>query len=286
MSRKYQEISVELLMPFIAHPFELYEGQRLTDMVESVRANGIFTPIIARPFDEGKYEILSGHNRVAAARGAGLETVPAVVREGLSDDEALFIVTETNIIQRAFADLKHSERAIVIAVHYESMKKKSGYRSDLLEGIEDGTYSPVANRSSMGELGERYGLSKDTIARYLRVSKLSDELKVRLDSGEIAMRVAVTLSYLRVSEQKEVEKQLADGRKLSIKIANLLREESAKGELSKRYIKRLFEPSFYPPKVKPVKFSGEFLSEFFESYRTPEEIEETVAEALRAYFNK
>lgn len=146
-NQNYQEINIEQLVPFKDHPFALYEGQRFTDMVESICTNGIITPIIVRPIMDGKYEILSGHNRVNAAREAGLAAVPTVVKE-VDDGEAQFIVTETNLIQRSFADLKHSERAMVIAAHYEAMKKKSGYRSDLLEGIDDETLSPVGTRSA------------------------------------------------------------------------------------------------------------------------------------------
>ena len=279
----YLQIDVERLVPFKDHPFDLYEGQRLEDMVKSVQANGVLVPVIVRPIDGGDYEILSGHNRVAAAKEAGLGSVPAVVREGLGDEEAMFVVTETNLIQRSFADMKHSERAVAIANHYAVLKKKSGYRSDLIEVIEQLTSSPLAKRSTMAKLGEQYGLSKDTIARYLRVNCLIPALKKRLDEGEIALRVAVTLSYLKKPELEAVEKQLGRGKKLTIRIANLLREEFYKGTLTKDFINQVFEPTYFPAKVRPLKFSGQFLAEFFDESMSAEEIEATVAEALRAY---
>jgi len=281
----YQQIRLEQLVPFKNHPFELYEGQRFEDMVKSVQANGVLTPIIVRPIEDDKFEILSGHNRVAAAKVAELETVSAIVREGLTDEEALFVVTETNLIQRSFADMKHSERAAVIANHYDAMKRQ-GYRSDLINEIEAMTYSPVANKSSMGKLGDQYGLSKDTIHRYLRVNGLIPALKKRLDEGEIALRVAVALSYLKKQDLEVVEKQINRGKKLTIKIANLLREKAEKGELTKDLIQSVFEPSYFQTKIKPVKFSGQFLSEFFDESKSSEEIEKTVAEALRAYLEK
>jgi len=285
---KYRKININLVVPFKNHPFKPYEGQRLMDMVESVRANGVLAPIIVRPASNGKYEILSGHNRVAAAKAAELETVPAVVYEELTDEEALLIVTETNLIQRSFADMKHGERAIAIATHYNAMKKKSGYRSDLLNEIDGLTCSPLANKSkrTMGELGEQYGLSKDTIARYLRVNGLIDELKERLDDGVIALRVAVTLSYLRENEQKIVEGILASGKMINIKLANMVREKSEKGDLNKAAIKQIFDPGLFPTKIKPVKFSGQFLSQYFNENQSYEEIENTVAKALTMYFSK
>ena len=121
-SQEYLHIGIEQLVPFADHPFKLYEGRRFADMVESVRANGVLVPIVVRPGADDQFEILSGHNRVAAAREAGLSEIPAIVREGLTDEEALLIVTETNLIQRSFADLKHSERAVAIAAHHRATK--------------------------------------------------------------------------------------------------------------------------------------------------------------------
>ena len=284
MSRNYQEISVHSLVPFKDHPFKLYapEEQRFTDMVESVHANGVLTPIIVRPLSEGKYEILSGHNRVEAAREAGLETVPAIVREGLSDDEAMFIVTETNLIQRSFADLKHSERAVVIAVHYESMKKKSGYRSDLLDEVES-TSDQLGPRSwASGKIGEHYGLSSTTIKRYLRVDKLIQDLKDLLDADKIGIVVAVSLSYLREHEQEIIVGLLSNGVGLTMKRAEALRKESAERELSEDDIVQILKK---PAKTKPHKISIELMERYFTD-TDESEIESVIAEALAAYFGK
>lgn len=103
--------------------------------------------LIVRTVDDGKSEILSGHSRVVLTREAGLEIIPAVVSEGLTDEEAMFIVTETNLIQRSFADMKQSERALAITNHYAVLKKKTAYRSDLIEEIEQLTSSSLAKRS-------------------------------------------------------------------------------------------------------------------------------------------
>ncbi len=286
---KIKMIELDKLVTFENHPFKLYEGQRFTDMVESIRSNGVLVPIVVRPHpaEEEKYEILSGHNRTAAAREALLEFIPAVIRKGLSDEEALLVVTETNLVQRSFADMRHSERAIVISKHYEAMKKKSGYRSDLLAEIETLTSAPVGRRSeTRDKLGSQYGLGKTTVARYLRVNKLIKELKERLDDDEIGMRVAEALSYLRAPEQEIVNGLLVSGKKISIKQADELKAESEKGELSKEFIEQVFEPLHYPAKVKPVKLSGEFLSQHFKANQSAEDIESVIAEALAQYFER
>jgi len=255
-------------------------------MIESIRENGVLTPIVVRPAPNGKYEILSGHNRTNAAKEAGLLTVPAVVREGLSHDEALLIVTETNLIQRSFVDMKHSERAIVIATHYDAMKKKSGYRTDLLEDIEELTSSPVAKRSgyTMNVLGEQYGLSKDTIARYLRINRLIIPLKKRLDDNVLSVRASVSLSYLKQREQALVEGILYEGNKISTKQAALLRSESRKGRLTTAFINLIFQPDFAPKNTKPIQINRGIIDQYFRNKETTTEIERVIDKALRQYF--
>jgi ParB family chromosome partitioning protein len=280
-------ITLDKLVPFDGHPFKLYEGQRFKDMVESIRANGVLEPIIVRPHkkENGKYEILSGHNRVAAAKEAGLNEVPIIIRTDLTDEDALLIVTETNLIQRSFADLRHSEKAIALATHYEATKKKPGYRSDLIQEIEELTSAPMGRRlGTRDKLGEQYGLSKNTIARYLRVNKLISALKDRLDNDGIGMRAAEALSYLKDEEQEIVEGLLAKGEKISIKQADTLKEKSGNGGLNETSINEIFNPGYFAEKVKPVKLSGQFLSKHFKPEQSAEEIEKVIAEALERYF--
>ncbi|GHV09085.1 hypothetical protein FACS1894217_12610 [Clostridia bacterium] len=280
-----RQLPIANLVPFSNHPFKLYDGKRFDDMVESVKANGILVPIVVRPLGD-QYEILSGHNRVEAAKVAELEAVPAVVREGLSDDEALLIVTETNLIQRSFADMKPSERALALATHYGAMKKKSGYRSDLLEEIETLTCSPVAHRSrSRDKLGTQYGLSKDTIARYLRVNELIDELKEMLDQGTIAMRAAVSLSYLKEKEQWLVLQALQDkSTQLTMRKAEELRDLSGQGGLTEEAVVKLLKAESAIVKPTKVKVSGDVMSRYFGEKQDPKEIEDVIAKALEAWF--
>lgn len=286
-TQNYREIKIELLQPFSNHPFSQYEGQQLDDMIESIRANGVLTPVIVRPAPNGKYEILSGHNRTNAAKQAGLIAIPAVIREDLTYDEALLVVTETNLIQRSFTDMKHSERAIVISTHYDAIKKKSGYRTDLLEDIEQMTSSPVAKRSrfTMNKLGEQYGLSKDTIARYLRINKLITPLKKRLDNKEFSVRAAVSLSYLRQHEQSLVDGVFNEGKKINTTQAGILRIESQKGKLNRELLQIIFEPIFAPRKTKPIPINRGIIEQYFGKNQDQIEIERVIDEALKQYFN-
>lgn len=114
------EIPIDSLTPFKKHPFRLYTGERLDDMVESIRQHGVLIPIIVRRTD-GILEILSGHNRTNASKLAGRTTIPAIVHDNLSDADAWVYVIETNLLQRSFADMSHSEKAAVIALHHSKL---------------------------------------------------------------------------------------------------------------------------------------------------------------------
>ncbi|AAO36446.1 ParB/RepB/Spo0J family partition protein [Clostridium tetani] len=170
------EIEIEKLVSFSNHPFKLYEGERLNDMVESIKEFGVIVPIVVRTIGTS-YQILSGHNRVNAAKLVGILKVPAIIKEGLTEDEATLIVTETNTMQRSFSDLLHSERAAVIYTRHKAMANQ-GIRNDLLNEIErlsksneikeDETFSPLGKKlRTHEEIGETYKLSKNSIARYL-----------------------------------------------------------------------------------------------------------------------
>lgn len=207
-------LSIEDLIPFENHPFKLYEGARLNDMVESIKNFGIIVPIVVRKKDD-KYQILSGHNRANSAKIVGLTEIPAVVKENLTEEEATLIVTETNLMQRSFTDLTHSERATVIATRHSAMKSQ-GVRTDLLNEIEklskagdlatDLTSRPLGEKlNSDKNLAKEYGISPINISRYLRIDRLNDRLKELVDEGKIAMRAGVDLSYLSDDNQEMVE---------------------------------------------------------------------------------
>jgi len=282
-----QQISIDLLVPFANHPFKLYEGQRFNDMVESIRESGVLSPIIVRPTNGDNYEILSGHNRVNAAREAGLTEVPAIVKADLTDEEALFIVTETNLVQRSFADMKHSERAAALSVLYEAMKKKSGYRSDLLKEIDEQTSAQFGRRlETRDKLGLKYGLSKNSISRYLRINKLIQPFKEQLDNHKITMQVAENLSFLSESEQEIVAESL-DDKKLTLKQVESLREKLADAyvDFGRDAVEEILNAVIPPAKKKSLKIRREAFAEYFDDDMSDEEIEAEIAEILKAHFN-
>ena len=211
-----QNIPIEKLVPYKNHCFKLYEGERLDDMVRSVQQYGIMIPVIVRTIPgSDNYEILSGHNRVNAAKIAGKKNVPAVVMENLPDEYAMVYVTETNIFQRGFRELRISEQAFAVAIRYKRLfdQKKLQAISEELQMLEKGKNgAPVGHGKSQKEVGapvghedksrvrdiaaEEYGIGHSTVARLLRINELSAELKEMVDEGRIKIRPAVELSYL------------------------------------------------------------------------------------------
>jgi len=296
--RVVTSLAIGELTPFKGHPFRLYEGERLDDMVESIKANGVLVPIIVRKVGAA-FEILAGHNRVNAVKLAGLNEVPAIVLENISDEDALVYVIETNLIQRSFADMMHSEKAAVIALHHSKMFSQ-GKRNDILEQIkmlenpheyrENGTSSQVAKKlTTIEKVGENYSLSKDTVARYLRVNQLVPELKSRLDDGGIAFIPAVTVSFLKEHEQELLaECMKRDGLSVDMKKADMLRLISEKGKLDEDNIHRILSGAAIPkPNRAPtVKVRKEVYAKYFKPNQSAREIQSIVEKALEQYFRK
>lgn len=199
MKNAVQNIDIDKLIQYKNHCFRLYEGERLDDMVRSVRNYGIMIPVIVRNVPD-TFEILSGHNRVNAAKIAGKKNVPAVVKENLPDEFAEIYVVESNTMQRGFKELRISEQALAVEMIYKRLKNSEAVRAIEKElSVLEGVKSPMDTCEKVDNLkgaAEEYGLSRASIARLLRINKLSDELKAMVDEGNIKLRPAVELSYI------------------------------------------------------------------------------------------
>lgn len=210
---RFTELPLHQIQPFHDHRFRLYEGQRLEDMVESVREYGVMTPVIVFKLDDTHYEMLSGHNRLHAAELAGLKTIPALVKEGLTEDECLAYVIETNLLQRSFTDMRPSEQAAVLQVRFNKLSCQ-GRRNDILRELrilENGsetdevTSAPMEQKSTSREkVGTEYGLGHASVARLLRLNNLILPLRTMVDEDTLPLRAAVDLSYLPDKAQRWV----------------------------------------------------------------------------------
>ena len=291
-------IAIVKLIPFSGHPFRLYEGERLDDMVASIRVNGVLVPIIVRRL-ESIFEILAGHNRVNAAKLAGLEEVPAITLENVSDEDAMVYVIETNLIQRSFADMTHSEKAAVIALHHSKMFSQ-GKRNDILVQIKrlenpheykgEGTSAEIHKSEGTREsIASEYSLKPNRVALYLRIQQLIAPLKERLDKEEYALSVASYLSFLKESEQVLIADCMGHSNlSIDIKKANLLRQYSSKGKLNAESVFRILsgETKPKPNRTPTVKVSKAVYAKYFKPTQSEKEVQDIVEKALAMYFEQ
>lgn len=309
-----KQIDINLLISYHNHKFKLYEGERLEDMVNSIKANGVLTPIIVRPApnDTGKYEILAGHNRCNAAKLAGLQTVPGIIKEGLSDDEAEMYVIETNTMQRGFNDLSVSEQAAVIAMRHSRMfdpAKREEIAKELTV-FENTDGEETEKKSKLAITGEEYSLSKNTVARLIRVNALleaCDKFTFAVNTKkDLSIRAAVELSYIpktalevifekyktHVLENQVYQLSVA----ISMSTAEWLREiftdfrgtkEQAQKLLDKENIEKTRQ-NIDNITVKPIKISipSDTFRKYFNEETKPDEAADIIDKALQMYFSQ
>ena len=296
-----ESLHITDLVPFTDHPFKIYTGERLDDMVRSIKELGVIVPVIVRPIDgnEGTYEILSGHNRVNAAKLAGLTKVPVHIKTGLSDEDAKLIVTETNLMQRSFADLSHSERAIALKCHMDAIKSQ-GKRNDLLDEIQrlsnpceikenDTSAQVVPKLDAREKTAEKYGLNRMDVTRYLRLTFLIKFLLDRVDADEIAFIPAVWLSYLPPDEQDKLNSLLDESAyKVDMKKAESLREFSESKKLTDERMKQILSGELNkkpkPKNAPPLKIKAKIYQKYFDGNTTQGEMETIIDQALAEYF--
>ena len=296
----FQILSPEAIRGFRGHPFRLYEGDRLNDLVESISENGVLVPAIVRkiePDENGfEYEMLAGHNRQNAAVIAHRE-LPCIVKENLSDHDAWIYVIETNVLQRSFSEMLPSEKAAVLALRYSKMICQ-GRRNDIIEELkrlenpdeirENPTSGTQCHRiKSRDVLGAEYNLKGRAVANYLRINELSVALKIRIDDGEFTIAAAVQLSYLAQEEQQMVEAVLSESEyKVNEGKAVLLREytgkltpERAEQILSGEFNRKPKKSTAAAFKVKPAIYK-----KYFTASISQKEFDSIVDEALALYF--
>ena len=293
-------LGIDAIRPFKHHPFHLYEGERLDDMVESIKEHGILNPVIVRKMHFG-YEMLSGHNRQNAGKLAGLTQIPAVVKENLSDAEAYVYVIETNLMQRSFTDMKISEKAAVLAERYDKISSQ-GKRNDILRelAILEGKEQPDSITSghsdqkfSRENLGDEYGLSGSSVARLLRVNELIPEVKDMLDQGGMPLLAAVQLSYLpEKGQQLALEAAKESGIRINKTIAARVRNAPLTQQAIREAVTGVKKEEPYDPAApcvvyKPIRLSADIREKYFPDTEMKEkDVERTIDKALAAWFRK
>ena len=269
-----QQIPIDELHPFTNHPFKVLDDEAMTRTVESIAQYGVLAPLIARPRPEGGYEIISGHRRQYAAKLAGLDTLPVIVRQ-MSDDAAVILMVDSNL-QREH--ILPSERAFAYKMKPEAIKNQ-GARSDLIS-------TQVAQKLSVEKVGDDAGVSKDTIRRFIRLTNLIPELLDMVDEKKIAFNPAVELSYLGESQQRDFLEAMEDTQNApSLSQAQQLKKMAQQGEFS---YEKAFDVMGQEKKSEKdtVTIKNETLRKYFPRSYTPKQMEEKIIQLLDAWQKK
>lgn len=281
-------LPVKSIKPFHDHPFHLYEGERLEDMIASIKEHGVLNPVILQKVEDG-YEMLSGHNRLNAAKLAGLKEIPAIVKTGLSEEEAYVYVIETNLMQRSFSDLLISEKAAVLKARYEK-ESCQGRRNDIIEEIArmEGKEVPVTcghgdqRLNTRDMIGKEYELSGSSVGRLLKLNDLIKPFKDMVDRGALYTKVALQMAFLPEEEQNMVYEAIK-GKSTKVTLEAVMKLRSHSGALTDAMIKRYL--STEPVKKKCYKVPGRIVEKYFEGM-DPNMVDSIVEQALEAWFRK
>ena len=271
-----QQIPIDALHPFTNHPFKVLDDEAMTRTVESIAQYGVLAPLIARPRPDGDgYEIISGHRRQYAAKLAGLDTLPVIVRQ-MSDDAAVILMVDSNL-QREH--ILPSERAFAYKMKLEALKNQ-GARSDL-------TSPQVAAKfRSDDAVAKDQGISGDTVRRYIRLTNLVPELLDMVDEKKIAFNPAVELSYLDESQQRDFLEAMNDTQNApSLSQAQQLKKIAQQGEFS---YEKAFDVMGQEKKSEKdtVTIKNETLRKYFPRSYTPKQMEEKIIQLLDAWQKK
>ena len=264
-----QQIPIDELHPFTNHPFKVLDDEAMTRTVESIAQYGVLAPLIARPRPDGNgYEIISGHRRQYAAKLAGLDTLPVIVRQ-MSDDAAVILMVDSNL-QREH--ILPSERAFAYKMKLDAIKNQ-GARSDL-------TSTQVAQKLSVQKVGDDAGVSKDQVRRFIRLTELISELLDMVDERKLAFNPAVEVSYLKRDEQRMLlEAMDAEQTTPSLSQAQRLKKFSQEGRLTEEAMSAIMSEEKKGDMDK-VTLRSDTLRRYFPKSYTPKQMEQTIIKLL------
>lgn len=265
------EIDVDMIHVFKNHPFKVLDDEKMSDLVESIRVNGILSPVLVRPDGEDSYEMISGHRRMHAAKIVGLTMIPAIVRE-MSDDEAVIYMVDSNI-QRE--ELLPSEKAFAFKMKLDAMKRQ-GKRTDLTSDQNVQKF-----QTSRDSLASEFGISGPQISRYIRLTELIPDLLELVDNKRLQMTAAVEISYIDKEIQQWICEYIHENGNVKQNQIVILRQELLNGAITQsQLIDILNENAIGRVPKKKVTLSEKKLSQYFPPYYTSAEMEKVIVELL------
>ena len=276
---KVQKISISELVPFKNHPFKVVDDEAVLRTTESIAQFGVLTPLIARPLEDGGYEIISGHRRAHAAEAAGLTEVPVIVRD-MNDDAATVLMVDSNLQRESILP---SERAFAYKMKLEALKRQ-GTRSDLLERD---TSTQVGRRMETAEMiGQETGDSRNQVRRYIRLTNLIPELLDMVDQKQISFNPAVELSYLTPEEQQHVIEAMDFTQAApSLSQAQRLKKLSQEGGCTLEAMQEILG-EVKKGDLERVAFKSEQLRKYFPKSYSPKQMQDTIIKLLEQWQKK
>ena len=271
-----QQIPIDALHPFTNHPFKVLDDEAMTRTVESIAQYGVLSPLIARPRPEGGYEIISGHRRQYAAKLAGLDTLPVIVRQ-MDDDAAVILMVDSNL-QREH--ILPSERALAYKMKLDAMRRTSGRPS------KENPRQLVGNFETADIVGKESGESGRQVQRFIRLTNLVPELLDMVDEKKISFNPAVELSYLDESQQRDFLEAMEDTQNApSLSQAQQLKKMAQQGEFS---YEKAFDVMGQEKRSEKdtVTIKNETLRKYFPRSYTPKQMEEKIIQLLDAWQKK
>ena len=275
-TEQIQQIPIAELHPFKNHPFKVLDDEAMQRTVESVAQFGVLAPLIARPREEGGYEIISGHRRQHAAELAGLKTLPVIVRN-MSDEEAVIHMVDSNL-QREH--ILPSERAFAYKMKLEAIKNQ-GARSDLTSG-----QFVQKSKLSIEKVAEDAGEGYKTVQCYIRLTNLIPELLDLVDQKKISFNPAVELSYLTAAEQRDFLEAMQDTQNApSLSQAQRIKKLSQEGKCSYDAIFDIMGEE-KKAEMDRVTIKNEVLQKYFPKSYTPKQMQDTIIKLLEQWQKK
>ena len=275
---RVQNISISELVPFKDHPFKVVDDEAMLRTTESIAQYGVLIPLIARPLEDGGYEIISGHRRAHAAEMAGLAEVPVLVRY-MDDDAATVLMVDSNLQRESILP---SERAFAYKMKLEAMKHQAGRPSQ-------DNYSQLGNnigKLSSEEMAEELGTSKNQIFRFIRLTNLIPELLEMVDQKQISFNPAVELSYLAPEEQ-EIFMQAMDEVQAapSLSQAQRLKKLAQEGDFTMDSAREIMN-EVKKGDLERVTFRNEQLRKYFPRSYTAQQMQDTIIKLLDQWQKK
>jgi ParB family transcriptional regulator, chromosome partitioning protein len=280
-------IPLAQLKPFENHPFKVRDDDELMqDTIDSIMAGGVINPILVRPMEDGKFEVVSGHRRFRASELAGKADIKAIVRE-MDDDTAVITMVDSNLQRENVSPM---EKAQAYRMKLEAMRRKAGRptKSAELQATEncDQVGHNFSNKRSVEILADQAGESKTQVQRYIRLTELRPELQQMVDEGTISLTPAVELSYLSHDEQKDFLEAMDYSQNTpSLSQAQRLKKLSREGKCSLEAMCEIMDEE-KKSELDRITIKGDVLRKYFPKSYTPLQMQETIIKLLEAWQKK